>query len=258
MTETALGQVAAAVDATKPTTPTTETIPVAGPPPVAATQAPAPVAITLTPEQWTAYTASQTRISELEAAERTRVAASQSAEIEALQAKGRITDAFNLQRANYEATLAEERKTIAAIEGRSKRYALDGELARALASHPLVAGGAAQLTQLLRDEFTVEGRGDSIVVQSKDFRSVAAFIDAVLPSKFSHFLVARNPLGGTAGSTGTQSSPTAPAQGSTPEAPKTLMEGILRQMAEASSGTKDARTDLSVPFGFGGKVVKQA
>jgi hypothetical protein len=167
-------------------------------PAVAVTPVVTPATVTLTPEQWAAYTAAQSRLAELEATERQRATAAAEAEVAALQARGQITQAMNLRETQYQAALAEERKKVSDTESRMRRYALDGELARALASHTLVPNGAEQITQLIRDEFTVEGRGDSIVVQSKTFRSVGDYINEALASRFPHFVLAKNPLGGTA------------------------------------------------------------
>ena len=90
------------------------------------------VGITLTTEQWSDYTKAQARIAELEEIERRRGAEAQAAEIKALQAKGQIEQAFNLQREQARLQLDAERKKLKETEERAKRYALDGELARAL------------------------------------------------------------------------------------------------------------------------------
>jgi hypothetical protein len=171
----------------------------------------------ITPEQWRDYTNSQTRLAELEAAEARRVADAAAAEVRALQAKGHIEQAFALQRTQAETALTAERERLKQVEDRARRYALDGELARALAGHPLVVGGAEQLTKLIRHEFTVEGQGETFVVRSADFRAVPDYVAAVLARpEYAHFLRAQNPGGGTGGAQGTQAAPTGPAQ-PTPE-----------------------------------------
>jgi hypothetical protein len=209
----------------------------AEPPPAAppAIAPPAPTVHTLTPEQWAAYASSTARIAELEAAEARRAADAQAAEVRALQAKGQIEQAFNLQRTQAEEALKAERTKLAETEARAKRYALDGELARSLASFPLVAGGADQITRLIRDEFGVEAQGDTFVVRSKDFRGVHDFITATLAKpEYAHFIRAQNPGGGTAGTQGTQSAPTGPAIAAPPPGPANSMAEYVMQHFQAT------------------------
>ena len=210
-------------------------VPVAGPPPPAAAPPaapPAPVGVTLTPEQWAAYTSTQTRLAELESAEQKRAAEARETEIKALQAKGQIEQAFALQRQQAETQLETERKKLRDIEDRAKRYALDGELGRALSSHQLVTGGAEHLTKLLRDELQIEAQGDSFVVRSKDFRPVGEFIGSMLGRpEYSCFVRAQNPAGGTAGGTAVQSPHTAAANPAATVQPRNLGDAIALQMA---------------------------
>ena len=177
---------------------TTTTIPVAGPPPAAAAAPPPPATITLTPAEWAAHTAAQARIVELETANAVRDREAKDAEIKSLEAKGEIKKAVEAIRAQAQSDLEIERKKVKGIEERAQTYALEGELARALASHSLVENGAEQLTELIRKEFTVDGSGATFVVRSKDHRSVKEFVDAIMPTRFPHFLRAKNPAGGTA------------------------------------------------------------
>jgi hypothetical protein len=216
-----------------PPAPVAAAVPVAGPPPVAAPAAPAaPVGVTLTPEQWAAYTSTQSRLAELESAEQKRAAEARETEIKALQAKGQIEQAFALQRQQAETQLETERKKLRDIEDRAKRYALDGELGRALSGHQLVTGGAEHLTKLLRDEFQVEAQGDSFVVRSKDFRPVGEFIGSMLGRpEYSCFVRAQNPGGGTAGGTTVQSPHTAAANPAAAVQPRNLGDAIALQMA---------------------------
>ena len=62
-----------------------------------------------------------------------------------------------------------ERARLTQVEERAERYALDGELSRALAACNLVPGGAEQLTQLWRNQFLVNA-GDSFAVRTPTFR----------------------------------------------------------------------------------------
>jgi hypothetical protein len=179
-----------------PVTTSQQTAQVISPTPVSITatvQEAMPATITLTSEQWAAYTSTQNRVAELEAAERRREAEDRDAEVKALQAKGQVEAAFNLQREQAQFELEAERKRLKDIEERTKRYALDTELARALAGQPLVPGGADQLTQLWRHQFAVEAQGDRFAVRAPDFQPVGSWIVAQLGRpEYSHFLRAEN------------------------------------------------------------------
>jgi hypothetical protein len=213
---------------------------------------PALPGITLTAEQWAAYTSTQNRIAELEEVEQRRAADAHVAEVKALHAKGQIEQAFNLQREQARLELEAERKKLKGTEDRAKRYALDGELARALAAQPLVAGGAEQLTQLWRSQFTVEAQGDSFAVRTPDFQTVGTWIVAQLGRpEYAHFLRAQNPGGGTAGGTpSTQGLPTAPAQAAVDAGPKNLSEAVLMTMAAMEKSKVDPRLTPTVGFGL--------
>jgi hypothetical protein len=194
--------------------------------------------ITLTPEQWAAYSSTQSRLAELEELERRRAADAQAAEIKALQAKGQIEQAFNLQREQARLELEAERKKLREVEDRAKRYALDGELARTLAEKPLVPGGAEQLTQLWRGQFSVEAQGDTFAVRAPDFQPVGPWIAAQLGRpEYAHFLRPQNPGGGTVSGPMAQGGPTPPAQPPAAEQPRNLGEAIAMQMANIAKQT---------------------
>ena len=126
------------------------------------------------------------------------------------------------------------------IENRAKRYALDGELARALASQPLVPGAADQLTKLWRSEFVVEPHGDSFKVQSAaSFQPPSDYVAAMLARpEYAHFIRAQNPGGGTAGTTGArQAAPTPAPNPAVDTPPSSLGEAILRLAAAKKATT---------------------
>jgi hypothetical protein len=220
--------------------------PIAAPPPVAN------VGITLTAEQWAAYTSGQARVAELEEIERRRATDAQAAEVRALQAKGQIEAAFNLQREQARTELETERRRLKDTEDRAKRYALDGELARALASQPLVNGGVEQLSQLWRSQFIVEPQGDSFAVRSPDFQPVGAWVAAQLGRpEYSHFLKPQNQHGGTQGaSQGVHGSPTPPASPTVEPGPRNLSEAVLMTMAATEKSKLDPRVTPSLGFGL--------
>jgi hypothetical protein len=213
-----------------------------------------PVGITLTPEEWTAYSSTQARVAHLEDLERKRLADAQAAEVKALQAKGQIEQAFNLQREQARLEIEAERNKLKATEDRAKRYALDGELARALAVQPLVEGGNEQLSALWRSHFTVEPQGDTYVVRTPDMQPVGQWIAAQLAQpKFSHFLRPQNPNGGTqGGAQGAQGTPTPAAQGAgaVDTSKMNLSEAVLLTVAAREKNGADPRLTPTLGFGL--------
>ena len=128
-------------------------------------------------------------MAQLEAERRTEADVARGKEVELLAKKGEIEEALRRTREDTQKALDAERASRAALEDRAKRYALDGELSRVLASQPLVPNGAEQLTQLWRKEFVVEPSGDSFRVQTPTFQSVGDFVKSRLSDPgFAHFL----------------------------------------------------------------------
>jgi hypothetical protein len=224
--------------------PTPAATPVAAPP--------SPSTVTITLDQLQTFTATQTALAQLQADQKVRDAASQAELVAALAKKGEVDNALALLRSQSDDALKAERGQRAATEERAKRYALDGEVARVLASLPLVPGAAAQLTRLFRPEFNVVAAGDTFVVQTPTLQTVEAFVAAQLAMpEYAHFVRAQNPAGGTGGVTpATQSAPSVP--GTAVEAPKTLSDAVLLSMQQraGSSGIGDGRTDPRAGFGL--------
>jgi hypothetical protein len=202
----------------------------------------------------------QARLARVEEEQQEREAAAREEQVKLLAAKGQVEEALRTQRENAEKRIADERTARAATEERAKRYALEGELARALASQPLVNGGAEQLTKLLADQFTVEAQGNTFTVRSSDFRPVGEYIGAMLGRpEYSHFLRAQNPAGGTGGTVGVQSVQTAPSQAAPPAEPKNFSDAVIMQyQAMQMTGQTDARTDPKLGFGLRPLAVKGA
>jgi hypothetical protein len=195
--------------------------------------APQPQTVTIPLEQLQTFTSVQARLAQLEAEQRSRDEAARAEQVKLMAAKGEIENALRLQREEAQKQLDTERSSRAALEERAKRYALDGELSRVLASQPLVPGGAEQLTQLWRNQFTVEPQGDSFNVRTPTFQSVGDFVKAKLGApEYSHFIRANNPGGGTAGgaASGALAQPTAPANQAAPVEPKNFGEAIVMQV----------------------------
>jgi hypothetical protein len=200
-------------------------------PPAAQVAAEAAKTISVSAEEWATILKTREELGKIQAQQREQEAKAREEQIKAMTTKGEIENAFKALRDDSEKQLQAERARLAEIENRAKRYALDGELARALASQPLVPGAADQLTRLFRSEFVVEPAGDSFKVQSSiGFQAPAEFIAAQLARpEYAHFVRAQNPGGGTAGTTGAhQAAPTSPANPVQDTPPRSLDEAILR------------------------------
>jgi hypothetical protein len=208
--------------------------------------------VTIPFEQLQAFTATQARNLALESELRQRDDAARAEQVKMLTAKGELEGAIKLQREQAELQLGNERTARVASEERAKRYALDGELSRVLASQPLVPGGAEQLTQLWRNQLNVETSGDTYVVRTPTFQSVPDFVAAQLAQPhYAHFIRSTN-QGGTGGAPGAQqTTPTPAANAAAPAEPKTLSEAVILHMQSLKgSKTGDPRLDLTSPMGL--------
>jgi hypothetical protein len=215
-----------------------------------------PQTVTIPLDQLNAFMAMQARLAKVEEDQQRHEAAAREEQVKILAAKGQVEEALRTQREEGQRALEAERVQRAQTEERAKRYALDGELARVLSSQPLVAGGAEQLTQLLRDHFVVEPHGNSFHVRTQDFKSVGNYIGAMLGRpEYAHFLRAQN-SGGGAGGGGGLSAPTSPAIPAAPVEPKNFSEAVIMQMATAARTTADPRLTPAVGFGLRGLATK--
>jgi hypothetical protein len=248
-----------------PATPVTTVAAAAAVPPPAApplASAAAAQTVTIPLEQLQTFTSVQARLAQLEAEQRSRDESARAEQVKLLAAKGEIENALRIQREEGQKALDAERSSRAAVEERAKRYALEGEVSRVLASQPLVPGGAEQLTQLWRSQFVVEPQGDSFTVRTPTFQSVGDFVQAQLARpEYAHFIRASNPGGGTAGTTGAhQAAPTSPATPTPAAAPKNFGEAIILQMQESQKNQPaDPRLNPGVAMGLNSRsMVRQA
>ena len=247
-----------------PTTPATQTAAAVAATPPAATTATAaqPQTVTIPLEQLQTFTSVQARLAQMEADQRSRDEAARAEQVKLLAQKGEIENALRLQREEAQKALDAERSSRAVVEERAKRYALEGEVSRVLASQPLVPGGAEQLTQLWRNQFVVEPQGESFTVRTPTFQSVGDFVAAQLARpEYAHFIRASNPGGGTAGTTGAhQVAPTSPANPAAPTQPKNFGEAIILQMQEnQKSQPSDPRLNPAAAMGLNSRsMVRQA
>ncbi len=209
--------------------------------------------VTIPLEQLQTFTAVQARLATLEGEQRSRESAAREEQAKILAQKGEVENALKMLRDQSESQLSSERARLAAVEERAKRYALDGELSRALSSQPLVPGGAEQLTRLFRGEFMVDSQGDSFTVRTPTFQSVGDFVKAQLERpEFAHFVRASG-QSGTAGTTGAhQTTPTPPATQAPAQAPKTLGEAVIMRMQNMKKDEPDPRYNLGSSFGLRG------
>lgn len=236
MAEETVPQTAVAVPATPPATATTV----------------AQQTVTIPLEQIQAFTSMQARLAQLEADQRGRDQAAQQAQAQALAEQGKLQEALRMLREQSDAAVNTERAQKAQFEDRAKRYALDGELSRALASQQLVPGGAEQLTQLWRSQFTVEAQGDSFAVRTPTFQSVSDFVSQQLArAEYSHFVRAQNPGGGTGGAPPeTQVPQGAPAHPAQVPQPKNMGEAVILHMQSLTKATGDPRANMTLPMGL--------
>ena len=161
------------------------------------------------------------------------------------RSKAITRNSSHLQTQQSQTELAAERARPKDLEERSKRYALDRELALALASKPLVAGGAEHLTRLLRDDFQVAPAGDSFVVQSKDFRSVGDYLGAMLGRpEYQCFVRSNNPTGGSGAQGGGLGRPDSPANPAVDATPQTFSDAVIALSAAQKATGK--RTPNSI------------
>jgi hypothetical protein len=217
---------AAATAATTPPAPAGAAVPAQQP------AAPAQT-VTIPLDQLNAFTSMQARLAKIEEDRARDAADAQRQQAEALAKKGDLENALVELRKQNEAAVAAERAKLLQTEERAKRYALDGELARTLASQPLVPGGADQLTQLWRNQFNVEPQGDTFAVRTATMQSVTDFVTTQLGrAEYAHFLRATNPAGGTGGSSpASQAAHTPAANQAPPPEPRNMGEAIAMNMA---------------------------
>ena len=216
------------------------------PPPTATTQQ----TVTIPLEQLQAFTSIQARLAEMEDARRVQQEAAQQEQARILAQKGEVENALRMLREQSDQSLSAERQRLAQIEERAKRYALEGEVSRALAGHSLVPGGAEQLSQLWRSQFVVDAQGDSFAVRTPTFQSVGEYVSQQLARpEYAHFLRAAT-QGGTATGQTVQAAQTPPANLAPAPQPRNMGEAVILHMQGLQKAQGDARANLSLPMGL--------
>jgi hypothetical protein len=193
---------------------------------------------------------SRAKLAQIEEARQREAQEAQRREMEALAQRGQIEAALRMLREQSQQEVEAERARLSQTEERAKRYALDGELSRALAAAPLASPAAAeQLTQLWRNQLTVEAQGDSFVVRTPTFQSVGEFVAQQLQRpEYAHFVRATT-QGGVGGQT-TQAAQTQTATPSPAPLPKTMGEAVILHMQSLQKAQGDPRTSMALPLGL--------
>jgi hypothetical protein len=138
--------------------------------------------------------------------------------------------------------LAARERKLSELESAYLGAVRDRELATALAGRPLVAGAAAQLVKLWRDEFEAYEEGGLFKVATRDGRPVAQVVGEWLGTpEFAHFCLPTS-RGGVGGKEVNRPSavPAAPA-------PRNLGEAVVMRWREASAARPD---NLLKPIGL--------
>lgn len=173
--------------------------------------------------------AARARLAELEKADADRAEAARLAEEKKLTEKGEYEKLIKQK----DERLAAEAKKAEASEARARSYALNSQLALALAKHDLYEGSAEDLTKLWRDEFEAVPDGEGFVVRAKDGRNVADVIaERLATPRYSNHVKATS-RSGSGGGDGHRPAPTPAHDPSKP----VKLEDIIAQRMQAANGT---------------------
>ncbi len=224
------------------------------PAPATSTISTTPAVIPLTNEQFQEFVNDRARLRQMELDQQARERAAQQAEIDHKMKLGQAEAALQLSRDQAQKEADALKSENAQTQSRAKRYALEGELARALASQPLVPGGAQQLTTLWRDQFNVQAEGDTFAVRTPAFQTVGDFVaqHLALP-EYAHFVRAQNPGGGTGGHLGgsqTVPTPAATSQATPGPVINNLGDALSANLLAAGVGQYGNSLEKSQGFGI--------
>ena len=243
-----------------PAAPATAAAP--APPPAAPAPPPTPEDIRVPPEYFRTLLAAQNRLAEIEVEKQRAEREKEEARALHMAEQGKHKEAIEAMRTAKEKEVKDLQGTIATMQAQTKKWVLEGELARALSSHNLMPGAAAKLTKLWQDEFEVRAENGRYVVQTPTtLESPAAFVNRLLASdEFGYFVKAQVPH--TPSQPTQPSSPSLaapPAPGTAPPAETlppdaTLGEAICWGIEHGaiprvgSGGAKPATSDMSQGF----------
>lgn len=219
--------------------------------------------VTIPLEQLQVFTSNQARLAEMEAAQRAQQEAAQREQAALALRNGQLEEGMRILREQSDQQLATVRGDLTQAQQRAQNYAIDVEVARALAGHQFVNDRARrQFETEVRSELIADAQGTSFVVRTPTFQSAEQVISGRLGSPEYAYLLAPRGVGGTATAQTAQTppapaTPQAPAQ---PEQPRNLGHALLLDtLANAASRpTSDPRTDPSRPMGLAGYSIPPA
>jgi hypothetical protein len=162
---------------------------------------------------------------------------------ECLPSTSEFAEVLKTREAAHSREIAAREQKAADLERAYKAALRDRELATALVGKPLVAGAAAQLIKLWRDDFEVVDDGGEIQILARDGRGVdQAVAERLAGAEFAHFCLPTSRGGTGAKGQNRSATPTAP-----PTGPRTLGEAILQQWRETASRPQSS----PIPTGWG-------
>lgn len=180
-------------------------------------------------------------VTQLEADKAAAEAARKESELKAQLKDGHFETALQTIKKQADDAAAAAKAQLMNTESRAKKYALEGELARALAAQPLSEGSAEQLTHLWRSEFVAEAEGDSFRVRTpQTYQSVPDFVAAKLGTPaFAKFLrpSTQGGVGGNPGAALATPTPTATPAVAPVVAPAYTMMDQIAQWHQAQPKT---------------------
>jgi hypothetical protein len=151
----------------------------------------------------------------------------------------------------FEQLARSHRQEIETERQRAASFAAKSELARSLASQPLVPGGAEQLTSIWSGQLRADPTADGFNVRTESFQDVNTFVTSQLSRpEFAHFRRDTQP-------TAPVNRPTQPSPETSIAEPSNLGQALIqnyhsqRQAVDASKSGIDPRLDPSQSFGLG-------
>jgi hypothetical protein len=225
---------APAVQATLPLTPVVQA---PAPPAVDPNVVPIPKAMY---EEFLGYKAT---VAKLEADRQAAEVARAEIELKAQIEKGQIQEVLTNLKKQSDDLQNSERARRAEIEKRTERFALETQLATALAGQNLVAGAAEQLATLWGNKFVVEAAGDTYAVRTPLHQTVKDYVATQLATpEYAHF-VRPSSAGGVGTQHGAAQAGSTPAANPIPEpVPANFGEfAILRMQKQGLTQQVDAR-----------------
>jgi hypothetical protein len=221
--------------------------------------APAPTAqqfVQIPMEQLQAFTSIQARLAEMESAQRSQQEAAQREQAGLLLKNGQLEDGLRMLREQSDAQIKTVQDQLGQTQRQAQNYAIDVEVARALAGHNFVnAKARRQFEAEVRAELTAAPEGHTFAVRTPTFQTAEQLVAAKIATNEYNFMLAPTGVGGTATGQTTQAAHTPPANIPIPAAPDNFNDWFIGAAASGKLGTVHvptdaARIDLSRPMGL--------